>query len=103
MSTHNIGFYEEIRKNYPLIIIKYTTYLFFWSAFGYIQPKKILRDLRFLIEKVEGLYFYHHSTIPLLSQSADLCSENKDADQLPGYRTADLRLCFHICKMQGFL
>ena len=28
--------------------------------------------------------------------SADLCSENKDADQLPGYRTADLRLCFHM-------
>ena len=23
MSTHNIGFYEEINKNYPLIIIKY--------------------------------------------------------------------------------
>ena len=44
------------------------------------------------------MYYYHHSTIPLLSQSADLCSENKDADQLPSYRTADLRLCFHICK-----
>ena len=42
------------------------------------------------------------STIPLLSQSADLCGENKDPDQLPGYRTADLRLCFHICK-QVFL
>ena len=23
MSAHNIGFYEEISKNYPLIIIKY--------------------------------------------------------------------------------
>ena len=26
------------------------------------------------------------------------CSENKDADQLRGYREADLRLCFRICK-----
>ena len=26
------------------------------------------------------------------------CSENKGADQLGAYRTADLRLCFHICK-----
>ena len=24
------------------------------------------------------------------------CSENKDADQLRGYREADLRLCFRI-------
>ena len=27
-----------------------------------------------------------------------MCSENKGADQMCGYRTADLRLCFHICK-----
>ena len=27
-----------------------------------------------------------------------LCSENKGADQLRGYREAALRLCFHICK-----
>ena len=25
-------------------------------------------------------------------------SENKGADQLRGYRTADLRLCFRICR-----
>ena len=33
------------------------------------------------------------------------CSENKGADQLRGYREADLRLCFRICIMQivGFL
>ena len=31
------------------------------------------------------------------------CSENKDADQLRGYREADLRLCFRICKKTGFL
>ena len=26
------------------------------------------------------------------------CSENKVADQLHGYREADLRLCFRVCK-----
>ena len=31
-----------------------------------------------------------------------LCSENKDADQLRGYREADLRLCFRICKLLVF-
>ena len=31
------------------------------------------------------------------------CSENKGADQLCGYRTADLRLCFRICKKPVFL
>ena len=31
-----------------------------------------------------------------------LCSENKGADQLRGYREADLRLCFHICKKLVF-
>ena len=28
-----------------------------------------------------------------------LCSENKGADQIRGYREADLRLCFRICKV----
>ena len=32
-----------------------------------------------------------------------LCSENKGADQLRGYREADLRLCFRLCKLLGFL
>ena len=31
------------------------------------------------------------------------CSENKGADQLHGYGEADLRLCFHICRLLGFL
>ena len=31
------------------------------------------------------------------------CSENKGADQLRGYREADLRLCFRIYKKSGFL
>ena len=30
----------------------------------------------------------------------NLCSENKGADQLRGYREADLRLCLCICKNQ---
>ena len=31
-----------------------------------------------------------------------LCSENKDADQLRGYREADLCLCFRICETLVF-
>ena len=31
-----------------------------------------------------------------------LCSENKGADQLRGYREADQRLCFRICKKPVF-
>ena len=42
----------------------------------------------FWIKEVEGLYY--------------LCSKKKGADQLHGYRTADLPLCFHICKKQVF-
>ena len=30
------------------------------------------------------------------------CSENKGADQLRGYREADLRLCFRICRLLVF-
>ena len=30
------------------------------------------------------------------------CSENKGADQLRGYREADLHLCFCICKKPVF-
>ena len=44
--------------------------------------------MKFWIYKVEGMYY--------------LCSENKGADQLRGYREADLRLCFRICKKPVF-
>ena len=44
--------------------------------------------LKFCIKEVEVLY--HPS------------SENKDADQLRGYREADLRPCFRICKTLVF-
>ena len=43
-----------------------------------VQPQKMARSLRFRIKEVEGLYYP--------------CSENKGADQLRGYREADLRL-----------
>ena len=46
------------------------------------------RGLKFRIKEVEGLYYQ--------------CSENKGADQLRGYREADLRLCFRICKKPIF-
>ena len=45
------------------------------------------RGSKFLIWVVEGLYY--------------LCSENKGADQLRGYREADLRLFFsHMQKIR---
>ena len=53
-----------------------------------VQSKKKARRLRFRIEEVEGLYYPS--------------SENKGADQLRGYREADLRLCFRICKKPVF-
>ena len=49
---------------------------------------EVARGLKFRTQKLEGLYY--------------LCSENKGADQLRGYREADLRLCFRICKMFVF-
>ena len=53
-----------------------------------VQLKNMARGLKFRISKVEGLYY--------------LSSENKGADQFRGYREADLRLCFRICKMLVF-
>ena len=53
-----------------------------------VQPQKMIRDLKFRIYEVKGLYY--------------LCSENEDADQFRGYREADQRLCFGICKKSVF-
>ena len=50
-----------------------------------VQLQKIARGLKIWIHEVEGLHYP--------------CSENKGADQLRGYREADLRLCFRICNM----
>ena len=55
-----------------------------------VQPEKTVRSLKYRIQEEEGLYFPS--------------SENKGADQLRGYREADLRL-FVFAGMQivGFL
>ena len=53
-----------------------------------VQLEKMARGLKFRIYEVEELYYPH--------------SENKGADQLCGYREADLRLCFRICKTLVF-
>ena len=54
-----------------------------------VQPLKMSRGMKFRIQVVEGLNYP--------------CSENKGADLLRGYREADLRLCFRICKKPVFL
>ena len=53
-----------------------------------VQPEQMARGLKFRIKKEEEL--------------CNLCSENKGADQLCGHRTADLCLCFRICKKEVF-
>ena len=52
------------------------------------QPLKVARGLKFCIKEVEVLYYPS--------------SENKEADQLRGYREADLRPYFRICKSLVF-
>ena len=60
-----------------------------WSVTNQvIHLQKKARGFKFRIKKVEGLDF--------------LYSENKGADQLRGYREADMRLCFRICKTLVF-
>ena len=53
-----------------------------------VQLKKMVIGLKFRIKEVEELCY--------------LCSANKGADQLHGYRAADLSLCFRICKKWTF-
>ena len=53
-----------------------------------VQPQKMARGLKFRILIEEELHYP--------------CEENKGADQLPGYREADLRLFFRICKKPVF-
>ena len=54
-----------------------------------VQLQKMIRDLKFCIQEIEGLYYPS--------------SENKGADQLLGYREADLRLLFSHMQKAGFL
>ena len=71
------------------VIRKLTFWFRTWSDTNQaVQLQKMARCMKFRIEKVEGLYY--------------LCSENNGADQPRGYREADLRLCFHICKTLVF-
>ena len=49
-----------------------------------VQSQKMARSLKFWTS-VEDEFYYP--------------SENKGADQLRGYREADLRLCFLLCKL----
>ena len=51
-----------------------------------VQAQKMARDWKFW--KEEELYYP--------------CSENKGANQLRGYREADLRLCFRLCRLLVF-
>ena len=53
-----------------------------------VQAQKRARSLKFRIQVEEELYYPS--------------SENKGADQLRGYREADLRLCFRICRLLVF-
>ena len=50
-----------------------------------VQSQKRARILKFRIQVEEELYYPS--------------SENKGADQLRGYREADLRLCFRLCRL----
>ena len=52
------------------------------------QSQKQARSLKFRIKVEEELYYPS--------------SENKGADQLRGYREADLRLCFRLCRLLVF-
>ena len=100
MSTHNIGFYEDLTKLIFEIIIKYhqirTLFLLLLSS-GFltrsntnqaVQPQKMTRGLKFGFWKQRDC--------------SSIYVGKKGADQLHDYHTADLPLCFHICKMQVF-
>ena len=53
-----------------------------------VEAQKRARSLKFQISVEEELYYPK--------------SENKGADQLRGYREADLRLCFRLCRLFVF-
>ena len=53
-----------------------------------VQAQKRARSFKFRIEVEEELYYSS--------------SENKGADQLRGYREANLRLCYRLCKLLVF-
>ena len=76
---------QKIKRHMSHVTRKPTFWFPTWSDTNQaVQPQKMARGLKLRISKVEGLYY--------------LCSKNIGADQLRGYREADLRLCFRICK-----
>ena len=65
--------------------------MWFWNRPDTNQPvqaQKMARGLKFWIKIEEELYYPY--------------SENKGSDQLRGYREADLRLCFRLCRLLVF-
>ena len=60
-----------------------------------VQPLEMATGLKFCIQEVEVLYYPSSE-----NKGADQLRGN--ADQLRGYREADLRLCFRICKTLVF-
>ena len=93
MARHRRGIYlvSHSVEDFHLsrVMRKLTLWFPTWSDTNQaVQLQKIARGLKFCIWKVEGLYY--------------LSSENKGADQLRGYREADLRLSFRICKTLVF-
>ena len=85
-----VSIVQDVGHKHLSLVVRKPTFCFpTWSDTNQaVQLQKMARGLKFWIKKVEGLYY--------------LCSENKGADQLRGYREADLRLCFRICKMLVF-
>ena len=68
------------------VVRKPTFWFSTWSDTNQVvQLQKVARGLKFRFKEVEGLYYP--------------CSENKGADQLRGYRKADLRLCFLMTRL----
>ena len=53
-----------------------------------VQPQRMAIGVKFQIHEVEEFYY--------------LCSKNNGADQLHYKHTADLHLCFCMCKKQVF-
>ena len=84
----------NITRHLSRVMRKPTLWFPTWSDTNQaVQLQKMARGLKFWIKKLKGLDC--------------VCSENKGADQLRadqlrGYREADLRLCFHICQTLVF-
>ena len=80
---------DKLTEDLSRVMRKPTFWFPTWSDTNQaVQLQKIAGGLKVRIYEVEGLYYR--------------CSKNKGADQLRGYREADLRLCFRLCKTLVF-